>query len=147
MSHLLIVGFTDKYTADRVMLDLLELEKDFLIDLEDAVVFIKNASGKTRMKPYYALVSNETLGWDFGDKLINAVVESDAEQLKAIGLDDAFLNDFEIMLVPNTSALAILCRKTEPAQLAQKFLPHQGKVLKSTLSKQVEAVIQTVLSI
>ena len=42
MSTLVVVGYDDQFKAEEVRLTLKKLQKDYLIDLEDAVVAVKD---------------------------------------------------------------------------------------------------------
>ena len=48
MSDLIVIGFSDEFKADEVLLDLRRLEMDYLIDLEDAAIVVRNQNGKVR---------------------------------------------------------------------------------------------------
>ncbi|SEM77901.1 hypothetical protein SAMN05216404_101127 [Nitrosospira multiformis] len=50
MSELVVVGFKDAEEADRVLLRLAKLKKEHLIDLEDAVVVIRDEGGRVHLK-------------------------------------------------------------------------------------------------
>ena len=50
MSELVVVGFKDAEEADRVLLRLAKLKKEHLIDLEDAVVVIRDEAGRVHIK-------------------------------------------------------------------------------------------------
>ncbi len=50
MSDLIAIGFKDEFKADEVLLDLRKLERDYLIDLEDAAIVIRNKDGKVKIK-------------------------------------------------------------------------------------------------
>ena len=50
MSELVVVGFKDAEEADRVLLRLAKLKKEHLIDLEDAVVVIRDEAGRAHLK-------------------------------------------------------------------------------------------------
>ena len=49
MSTLVVIGYDDQFKADEVRLALLKMQKDYLIDLEDAVVAVKDHKGKVRL--------------------------------------------------------------------------------------------------
>src|SRR2546425_9940595 len=49
MSTLVVIGYDDQFKADEVRLALLKMQKDYLIDLEDAVVAVKDHKGKGRL--------------------------------------------------------------------------------------------------
>ena len=46
MSTLVVVGYDDPYQADEVLLKLRKLQRDYLLDLEDAAVAIKDRAGQ-----------------------------------------------------------------------------------------------------
>jgi len=57
MSEMVVVGFDNPNDADRVLTELTRLKKEYLIDLEDAVVAIRGADGAVRIKQSVNLVS------------------------------------------------------------------------------------------
>lgn len=56
MAELIVVGFDDPGEADRALTELARLQKEYLIDLEDAVVAIRGPDGKLRLKQSVDLV-------------------------------------------------------------------------------------------
>lgn len=50
MSDLVVVGFDTVDEADRVLLKLAALRKEYLVDLEDAVVVVRDGDGKVHLK-------------------------------------------------------------------------------------------------
>ena len=58
MSDLIAIGFKDEFKADEVLLDLLKLERDYLIDLEDAAIVIRNKDGKVKIKQTQELIAD-----------------------------------------------------------------------------------------
>ena len=49
MSTLVVIGYDDQFKAEEVRLSLMKMQKDYLIDLEDAVVAVKDQNGKGRL--------------------------------------------------------------------------------------------------
>ena len=49
MSDLIVIGYEDQFKAEEVRTQLLKLQKEYLIDLEDAVVAVKDDSGKVKL--------------------------------------------------------------------------------------------------
>ena len=49
MSTLVVIGYDNEFKADEVRLTLMKMQKDYLIDMEDAVVAVKNQKGKVRL--------------------------------------------------------------------------------------------------
>ena len=50
MSDLVVVGFDTVDEADKVLLKLAALRKEYLVDLEDAVVVVRDGEGKVHLK-------------------------------------------------------------------------------------------------
>lgn len=50
MAELVVIGFDSPNEADRVLTELGRLQKEYLVDLEDAVVAIRDENGKLRLK-------------------------------------------------------------------------------------------------
>ena len=49
MSTLIVVGYHDIHKAEEVRLQLWKLQRDYLLDLEDAVVAVNNIKGKVKL--------------------------------------------------------------------------------------------------
>ena len=49
MSTLVVIGYNDLSQAEEVRLKLCKLQRDYLIDLEDAVVVTKDQAGKVKL--------------------------------------------------------------------------------------------------
>src|SRR5262249_56766083 len=49
MSTLVVIGYDDRYRAEEVRLSLMKMQKDYLIDLADAVVAVKDEEGEGRL--------------------------------------------------------------------------------------------------
>jgi uncharacterized membrane protein len=50
MSDLIAVGFQGEDTADQVLNKLMALQKEYLIDLEDACVVVRDQGGQVHLK-------------------------------------------------------------------------------------------------
>jgi len=49
MADLVVIGFDDEFKADEVRTALWKMQKDYLIDMEDAVVAVKKSNGKVKL--------------------------------------------------------------------------------------------------
>ncbi len=159
MSSLIAVGFKDEFTADAVILELRKLQREHLIDLEDAAIVIRNKEGKVRIKQTQELTAagalsggfwgllfgfiffNPLLGWAVGS-LAGAV----SGALTDIGIDDNFIREVGSTIEPGTSAIFVLVRRATPDKVLEDLSKFEGKVLKTSLSKEDEAKLQVVLT-
>ncbi|NMF60190.1 DUF1269 domain-containing protein [Pseudanabaena yagii] len=159
MSNLIVVGFKDEFTADKALQELRELQKEHLVDLEDAAIVIRNKEGKIRIKQTQELAIdgalsggfwgllfgfiffNPLLGWTVG-VLAGAV----SGALTDIGIDDNFIRDLGNTIAPSTSAIFVLVRRATADKVLTDLSKFEGKVLKTSLSNEDEAKLQIALT-
>ena len=70
MSTFLAIEYDSPHKAEEVRLTLLKLQKEYLIDLEDAVVAVKNAKGKIRLNQAVNLTAAGAISGGFWGSLI-----------------------------------------------------------------------------
>lgn len=46
MSNLIVVGFKDEFTADKILRELQDLQNEYVVDVEDAAIVIWDSEGK-----------------------------------------------------------------------------------------------------
>lgn len=167
MSELIVVGFEKPETADQVLHKLGNLKKEYLIDLEDAVVVVRDEDGKVNLKQSInlaalgassGLVSGGLFGTLIGLLFLNPLagfalggaVGAGAGALSGAlgdyGIDDTFIKSLGETLPENSSALFVLVRKVQPEKVLAEFEGLQGKVLKTSLSPAQEERLQQALS-
>src|SRR4051812_44251438 len=167
MAELIVVGFDDPDEADRALTELARLQKEYLIDLEDAVVAIRDPEGKLRLKQSVDLVGigaasgglwgamwGSLVGLLFLNPLIGlaagAALGAGAGALSGsladYGIDDDFIRQIGETIQPNTSALFVLVRKAQPEKVLAEISRFRGRVIRSSLSPEQEARLQAALS-
>ncbi len=65
MSTLVVIGYDDKFKAEEVRLTLMKMQKDYLIDIEDAVIAIKDEKGKIKLDQMVSLTAAGALSGGF----------------------------------------------------------------------------------
>src|SRR5271166_747554 len=73
MSTLVVVGFEDPFKAEEVHLKLLKMQKDYLIDMEDAVFAVKDNNGKVKLHQAVNLTAAGAVGGGFWGALIGLI--------------------------------------------------------------------------
>jgi len=64
MAELIVVGFKkDMYRASEVLNNLLQLNDDWVVDLQDAVAVYRDYKGKLRVDQSYQITTGEGAGW------------------------------------------------------------------------------------
>ena len=158
MSDLIVVGFKDEFKADEVMNELRKLQSQYLVDLEDAAVVVRNQEGKVKIKQAQELVAAGAVSGSYWGVLLSviffnpifALVGAAAGALSGalsdIGIDDNFMRDLGSTIEPGTSAIFVLVRKSTPDRVLEDLSKFEGKVLRTSLSKEDEAKLQAALS-
>ena len=158
MSDLIVISFSDEFKADEVLLDLRRLEMDYLIDLEDAAIVVRNKNGKVRVKQTQELVASGALSGGFWGLLIGlmffepllgilgAAMGALSGALTDIGIDDNFIQELGNTIEPGTSAIFILVRKSTPDKVLEDLSKFEGKVLQTSLTHEDEEKLQEALT-
>jgi uncharacterized membrane protein len=66
--------------------------------------------------------------------------------LTDVGIDDEFVREIGNTLEPGTSAIFILVRKSTPDKVLEEISKFEGKVLRTSLSREDEAKLQAALT-
>ena len=152
MSDLLVVIFDDEFKAEKVRLDLLQMQHEHLIDLEDAAVVVRNSKGYVRLHHVSHMTMPTALTGGFvgllsglilfnpilavmglvGGSAFGAVLGT----LKEVGIDEKFINQLASHLKPASSALFILIKKGKPEAIKEEAKRFNGKVLQASLAHE-----------
>jgi uncharacterized membrane protein len=157
-SILTVVVFEDETKAEEARLKLLKLQRDRFIDLEDAVIVVKEQDGKVRYHQMHKLarkgglagsITGLIVGSIFFTPLLGAalgaITGAVSASLTDMGIDDQFMKDLSQKFKPGSSALFTLVRKADPERVEEAFDGFGGKVLVNSWSKEREAAIQAIL--
>ncbi len=158
MSTLVVVGYNDLHKAEEVRLTLRKLQRDYLIELEDAVVATKDASGKVKLNQSVNLTKAGAVSGGFWGTLIGmiflnpllgmavgATAGAASGALTDLGINDQFMKDLAETMTPGGSALFVLVRKSTPERVLEELAGTGGKILKTSLSHEDEAKLQAAL--
>jgi uncharacterized membrane protein len=159
MSTLVVIGYNDMYAAEEVRLKLRRLQSEYLIDLEDAVVAVKDTAGKVKLHQAVNLTAagavsggfwGTLIGLIFLNPLLGLAVGAGAGAvsgaLSDLGINDQFMKELAATMTPGSSALFVLVRKATPDKVLDEIKGSGGKVLKTSLSHDDEQKLQTALS-
>lgn len=158
MADLFVIAYEDEFKAEEVRLTLAKLQKEHLIELEDAAIVVKDQNGKVKLKQAIDLASAGAVSGGFWGLLIGtlffapvlgaavgAASGAIGGALTDIGIDDNFMKELGATLQPGTSALFVLVNKFTPDKVLEEVAPFGGKVLQTSLSKTQEAELRDVL--
>ena len=158
MSDLVVICFDDENKAFEMRAALANLQKEYLIEMEDVVVVTKNDKGKVKLHQAVNLTAAGAVGGTFWgmligmiflNPLVGAAVGAGAGalsgKLRDIGISDNFMKELAEALRNNTSALFVLVRKVTPDKVLEELKGFKGKVLKTSLTKDKEEELREVL--
>lgn len=153
MSDLIVVAFDDEATAFEVRAALVKMQKEYLIEMEDAVVVTKAADGKVALHQAVNLTATGAVGggmWGaligllFLNPLLGAAVGAGAGaisgKLTDIGINDQFMKDIGASLKEGGAAVCVLVRKVTGDKVLEGLaqFKHKGRVLQTSLTKEQE---------
>jgi uncharacterized membrane protein len=160
MSDLVAISFDDEHTAFEMRAELAKLQKEYLIEMEDVVVVTKNDKGKIKLHQTVNLTAVGAVGgtfWGmligmiFFNPLLGAAVGAGAGalsgRLRDIGISDEFMKKLGETFTNNTSAIFVLVRKVTPDKVLEALEGFNGKILKTSLTKDKEEELREVLEI
>lgn len=159
MSTLVVVVYDDRFKAEEVRLVLRKLQRDDLIDLEDAVIAVKDAKGKVKLHQAFDPTVKEAIRGGFRGLLLGTLFLSPllgivlgarggpvSFALSDMGIDDQFLRDLAATMTPGSSALFVLVSSAAPDRVLAELKGTGGKLFKTSLSHEDAARLQAALS-
>src|SRR6516164_1128950 len=124
MATLVVIDYESEVKAEEVRLALLKMQKEYLIDLADAVVVVREPNGKVKLRQLYNLTAAGAATGGFWGALIGllflsplfgfaigAAAGAISGSLRDVGIDDDFMKDLAQTLKPGTAALCVLVRQ------------------------------------
>jgi uncharacterized membrane protein len=162
MSTLVAVVFNDEHTAFAMRAELARMQKELLIELEDAVVVTRDQNGKTKLDQAVNLTSAGALGGGFWGMLIGMIFLNPllgfalgagagalSGKFSDIGLDDKMMKDLASSFKPGSSALFVIVRRatTDKVLAGLKQFAGKGKVFQTSLNKDDEQALRDALEV
>jgi uncharacterized membrane protein len=158
MSELIAIAYPDRFRAEEVKTQLMKLQKEHLLDLEDAAIVTKDDAGKVKLHQSMNLAAMGALGggfWGlligvlFFNPLLGAAVGAGAGALSGsftdVGVNDKFMRELGAELQNNSSALFVLLKNASPDKFIRELEAYGGKILKTSLSDADEARLRAAI--
>jgi uncharacterized membrane protein len=161
MSTLVVIDYENEVKAEEVRLALLKMQKEYLIDLEDAVVVVREAQGqgKVKLRQLHNLTAAGAASGGFWGALIGllflnplfgfaigAAAGAISGALRDVGIDDNFMKQLGQTLKPGTAALCILIRRMTPDKVVEELQKFGGTLIKTNLCNENEAKLREALA-
>ena len=158
MSNLIVVAYPDEYRAAEVLAALRRMNKEYLVDLDDACYVTKDASGKIKLHQNTSLAGAGAAWGGLWGMLIGllffvpflglalgAGLGALSGKLSDYGIDDKFAKQISATLQPNTSAIFMLVRRATPDKVIPELSQYGGTILQTSLPKETEEKLQDAL--
>jgi uncharacterized membrane protein len=167
MSDLVCLAFKDVDTADHFLNELRGMQKEHILELEDACIVVRDADEKIHLKQSVNLVAIGARGGASFGMLMGTLVGvlfmnplaglltggllgagSGALQGKLMdyGIDDEFIKSLGNTIEPNSSAIFLLVREAVADKVMPRLEKYEATVLQTSLSDEQEANLKAALS-
>src|SRR6476659_2545836 len=159
MSDLVVIAFPTEAKAEEVRQKLLAMQKEYLIELGDAVVAVKDSSGNIKLNQLINTTAAGAVGGAFWGSLIGliflmplvgaalgAASGTLSGYLTDVGIDDKWMKETAAAIQPDTAALFVLVRKETADKVLEGLKGEGGTVLKTSLDHTKEAALQAALA-
>ena len=152
MSNLIAVAYPDVETAEKVRAVLADLQKQKLIQVEDAVVVERQEDGRVKLHQAVNATGRGAAGgalWGgligliffmpFLGAAIGGATGAAVGSAQDFGVDDDFMRRVGENLTPGAAALFALVRDSVPEKVIPQVAPFGGQLIQTSLSAEAEA--------
>jgi uncharacterized membrane protein len=159
MATLVVIGYENELKAEEVRLTMLKMQKEYLIDLVDAVVVVRDAQGKVRLRQLYNLTAAGAVRGGFWGALIGmlflnplfgmalgAGAGAISGALTDVGINNDFMTRLGETLKPGSAALCVLIHQMTPDKVIEEIQQFGGTVIKTNLCHENEAKLRDALA-
>jgi uncharacterized membrane protein len=148
MSDLVFIAFPTEQKAEEVREKVLEMQKEYLIELSDAVVAVKDDKGRIKLNQLMnttaaGAVSGALWGTLIGLIFINPLLGTAigaasgalGGSLTDVGINDQFMKDAASALQPGTAGLFLLVRKMTTDKVLADLKGVGGTVMRTSSTR------------
>ncbi len=160
MADLIVVAFDDEATGFELRAELAKLQKEYLLEMEDAVVVTKDDAGKVKLHQAMNLTAAGAVGGSFWGLLIGVLFLNPligvaagagagavSGALTDLGVNDKFMKEMGESLTPGGSQVFVLLKKVTGDKVLENLehFRNKGKVLQTSLSHDNEEALRKLL--
>jgi uncharacterized membrane protein len=159
MSDLVEIVFPTEAKAEEVRQKLLAMQKEYLIELGDAVIAVKDAKGRVKLNQLINTTAAGAVSGTFWGTLIGliflmplagaaigAASGAIGGALSDVGLNDKWMKDAAAAIKPGEAALFLLVRKVTGDKVLEGLEGEGGRVMRTSLDHTKEAALQAALA-
>jgi uncharacterized membrane protein len=159
MSDLLVVAFPTEAKAEEVRKKLLDMQQEYLIELEDAVVAVKQPNGQVKLNQLFhptrfgaasGALWGTLIGLIFMMPLVGTAVGAASGAiggaLTDAGINDQFMKDAAQALQAGNAALFLLIRKMTTDKVLEALQGVGGTVMRTSFDHTKEEALRKALA-
>lgn len=159
MSDLLVIAFPTEAQAEEVRTKLIGLQREYLIELGDAVVAVKHADGQVKLNQIFQPVAagaasgalwGSLIGLVLLMPLVGAAIGAASGalggKLTDLGINDQFMKDAAKTLESGHAALFLLIRKMTTDKVLAELQGSGGTILRSSFDETKEEALREALA-
>ena len=159
MADLVEIAFPSEAKAEEVRQKLLEMQKEYLIELSDAVIAVKQPNGHVKLNQLFNPTAAGAVSGTFWGALIGMIflmplagaaigAASGAlgGALTDVGINDKFMRDAAQTLQSGNAALFLLIRKMTTDKVLAALQGEGGTVLRTSFDETKEDALRAALA-
>jgi uncharacterized membrane protein len=159
MSDLVFIAFPTEQKAEEVREKVLEMQKEYLIELGDAVVAVKDVKGRIKLNQLMNTTATGAvsgalwgtlIGLIFLNPLLGTAIGAASGALGGsltdVGINDEFMKEAASALQPGTAGLFLLVRKMTTDKVLADLKGVGGTVMRTSFDETKEAALREALA-
>jgi uncharacterized membrane protein len=159
MADLVEITYPSEEKAEEVRQKLLDMQKEYLIELGDAVIAVKQPNGRVKLNQLFNPTASGAVSGTFWGALIGMIflmplagaaigAASGAlgGKLADVGINDRFMRDAAQSLQSGNAALFLLVRKMTTDKVLAALQGEGGTVIRTSFDESKEEALRTALA-
>jgi uncharacterized membrane protein len=159
MSDLVFIAFDSEQKAEEVREKVLAMQKEYLIELGDAVVAVKDVNGRIKLNQLINTTASGAISGAFWGTLIGLIFLNPllgmgigaasgalGGKLTDVGINDEFMKNAAGALKPGTAGLFLLVRKMTTDKVLTDLKGVGGTVIRTSFDETKEAALRDALA-
>jgi len=159
MADLVEIAFPSEQKAEQVRQKLLDMQKEYLIELSDAVIAVKQPNGHVKLNQLFNPTASGAASGTFWGALIDtiflmplagaaigAACRALGGALSDVGINDRFMKDAAQSLQSGNAALFLLIRKMTTDKVLAALQGEGGTVIRTSFDESKEGALRTALA-
>jgi uncharacterized membrane protein len=160
MSELVVIGYNNQEQAEAGRKALFGLSREYLVDIEDAVVATAEADGQIKlhqMVNMWAMGASGGAFWGllagilFFNPLIGVAAGAGAGAvagaLSDYGINDGFMKEVASVLQPGQAALFISAKRATSDRVIDELKKYGGHIIRTNLDRTQEAALRAAFDV